>query len=977
MNCLNELLRWLPCSSYLLQSQTAVSQELENKYWTYRDRFRNYFTKVGYEAGESQTAASVYEISAKSLNYRRVNGVEVSTTGPNTYAMGVDYGDAIIDQGWYIMALASEYWLLKNKNQIETDAFKAVCNELYFYIHAIERLDGNADRIFDRSSPVSLNGFFVRSDHQTDYLKQLNTYNVPYNPIEWVKSGGFAGPEFSMIDSSNGIRVYDRDSFRINIQAGISNSDHNTWWQGGPGQFGAHQNWGNEMSQDQLYGILMGFKAVMNWVDSSLYVDPDGALSRFANKNLHQWIKDITHRIMQHVSKTHEGLFGLADQDDLKDKADSICAEITSKPYYRSDTLWLTTPDTFIFILSDTMVDTMIFTFYVRDTVSSTWFPGSSIRTCDVWQELETLKAGNYLFKEGNYVLTNPVNNDNLVTRGAVATALAYPLKLLGESITGQTYPDPYLKLRNNYSFYRWAINAYYLAMYSTGNAGTAKAIDNAALLGAISYLTLFDSKNINADKTLIQVKLGCPEVPKFSVDAMTLCVLQHPLNFQNIDFYEALWKRIPKSNILLAAFEDGLPLNMQDVYFENCLTAIHNRGGRLRYKDGNIRAVSLGGAYMDLRNGIYGEGTQGASMLENVELSARHFPNPVYHPLGAMEQTHNLKVHGAGNYYFYKSKIQFADYGSKMDQAGLLPVCTEIFDNTTQLQHTTWSKFVAVNQAWNHIHWPTSPAPTNPKKMYFGYMSYLYLDKGQNQIMGYTGGMPYLQALVATDQNLTISTDPLQWNTSAINATQNQWQTTPETQPSVNYNAIVEHGFPVANTIDINKLPLNTSNWQSTQANYCMNLKTPFSPVLGDGETESDTGIYGNGVGNGERRMPVSPADLGTMLSQHGHNGAAYVQSLRRVLRAMDMRPPNYGAIIDTFRQLLTQPLPDTVSAAVKHVYGLLQDFYLEVRTDKFIPEQDRLAQEQMVFAKMLALQQQLLVLSTDTNSIWHTPRF
>ena len=128
MNCLNELLRWLPCSSYLLQSQTAVSQELENKYWTYRDRFRNYFTKVGDQAGESQTAASVYEISAKSLNYRRVNGVEVSTTGPNTYAMGVDYGDAIIDQGWYIMALASEYWLLKNKNQIETDAFKAVCN---------------------------------------------------------------------------------------------------------------------------------------------------------------------------------------------------------------------------------------------------------------------------------------------------------------------------------------------------------------------------------------------------------------------------------------------------------------------------------------------------------------------------------------------------------------------------------------------------------------------------------------------------------------------------------------------------------------------------------------------------------------------------------------------------------------------------------------------------------------------------------
>jgi hypothetical protein len=54
---------------------------------------------------------------------------------------------------------------------------------------------------------------------------------------------------------------------------------------------------------------------------------------------------------------------------------------------------------------------------------------------------------------------------------------------------------------------------------------------------------------------------------------------------------------------------------------------------------------------------------------------------------------------------------------------------------------------------------------------------------------------------------------------------------------------------------------------------------------------------------------MPVSPADLGTMLTGQGQNGAAYVQSLRRVLRAMDMQPPNYEAIVDTFAQLLTQP--------------------------------------------------------------------
>jgi hypothetical protein len=50
-----------------------VNQELENKYWTYRDRYRNYFTKIGYEAGESQSAASINQLSAKSLKFKIKN----------------------------------------------------------------------------------------------------------------------------------------------------------------------------------------------------------------------------------------------------------------------------------------------------------------------------------------------------------------------------------------------------------------------------------------------------------------------------------------------------------------------------------------------------------------------------------------------------------------------------------------------------------------------------------------------------------------------------------------------------------------------------------------------------------------------------------------------------------------------------------------------------------------------------------------
>jgi hypothetical protein len=169
----------------LLSFYTVQAQwELENKYWTYRDRYRNYFTKIGPKSGESQSAASIKEFGATSLNYRIVNGQERATNPPNAYTMKVDYGDAVIDQGWYMMVLASEYWLLKRKGMQNTEAFKAVCNELYFAINAIERLDGNAEAIFDPQNPnVNLNGFFVRSDHQPNYLSEMNKNNVPHNPI--------------------------------------------------------------------------------------------------------------------------------------------------------------------------------------------------------------------------------------------------------------------------------------------------------------------------------------------------------------------------------------------------------------------------------------------------------------------------------------------------------------------------------------------------------------------------------------------------------------------------------------------------------------------------------------------------------------------------------------------------------------------------------------------------------------------------
>ena len=573
------------CFLCLVQSTLGqVNQELENKYWTYRDRYRNYFTKIGGEAGESQSAASINQLSAKSLKFKIKNKQEVATGQENNYLMAVDYADAVIDQGWYMMVLASEYWLLKNKNQMHTDAYKALCNELYFAINAIERLDGNAEPIFKPSYPPNLNGFFVRSDHQPDYLNGLNKVNVPLNPIQWLKSGGMTGPEFSFIDSSNGLRVYDQDSFRIDI----NNTNNRCSWQGGPGQLGSHQNWGNEMSQDQLYGLLMGFKSIMNWVDADLTVDPDGALTRFPNKNLHQWIKTITHRIMLHVSKTHKGLFGVADQDDLKADAEDACATITNKPYYRADT---TGSDTLVTYIRDStnnqIIDSIIdIVYFVKDTAAAAWFPGSKFRTCDVWQKLEELKAGNYLFKEANYIITNPANGDNLVTRGAVATPFAYALKSLGESITGNTYPEPFMKLRDNYQVYRWGLNAAWvakmIAIYTASGATTgwsaakitrwnqfvALSSKMPAVLTALNIaIPIALSLKDDWEKALDiynAVTSGCPMAAP-SPDLYAFCILQHSLNFKGSGMYKALWDRFPESNILKVGTFETIPLNLMN----------------------------------------------------------------------------------------------------------------------------------------------------------------------------------------------------------------------------------------------------------------------------------------------------------------------------------------------------------------------------------------------------------------------------
>jgi hypothetical protein len=52
---------------------TDVDLMLMQKYWNYRDNFRKNFIKVGWRQGESQSAASINQLSAKSLKFKIKN----------------------------------------------------------------------------------------------------------------------------------------------------------------------------------------------------------------------------------------------------------------------------------------------------------------------------------------------------------------------------------------------------------------------------------------------------------------------------------------------------------------------------------------------------------------------------------------------------------------------------------------------------------------------------------------------------------------------------------------------------------------------------------------------------------------------------------------------------------------------------------------------------------------------------------------
>ena len=95
------------------------------------------------------------------------------------------WGDTTIDLGWYIGILATEYAMRSNpKTFVGADggdpkSAQASANELYLALLALERLDKNAEAAFPSpcSQSKQLNGFFIRDDVPSSIHKQFPKAN--------------------------------------------------------------------------------------------------------------------------------------------------------------------------------------------------------------------------------------------------------------------------------------------------------------------------------------------------------------------------------------------------------------------------------------------------------------------------------------------------------------------------------------------------------------------------------------------------------------------------------------------------------------------------------------------------------------------------------------------------------------------------------------------------------------------------------
>lgn len=429
-----------------LPAQTLLSNQevLHNRYKTYRERFRKYFTVIGRDRGNGLPFSDI-EIQGW------IKAIEVDISGnpitngqnPNTHGKLNVGGDVTYYFAEYLGILSSEYWLLKRTGQQNTDEMKGLLNELYFTLFALERLDKYSPFYFDpdlSGSVASSNsdGFFVRDDTEPKIIQEaFSLYAYPRlmwetgtNSTGWELVDGFPTDK----NSQKFIANYVDGTSDYLVQIANSSMDREIHYKDEK----TEQSRLNEMSMDQLIGVLFGLKCVHKFVDPDIEVDPDGA-GTLEKKNLINWVKEQTDKLMLHLTKETEKIPMRADEE-VENIKKEVCKKMNEKPW----------------------VNVVYFRRYADkgDCEKLTGANSCVEDRCDNWEIVDYEPFNPVLARKGNYVITNPSNNNKPVFRGPYAFVFGYPLEKIGEEITGKDYPAVSIKLSAGAQAAKYLINA-------------------------------------------------------------------------------------------------------------------------------------------------------------------------------------------------------------------------------------------------------------------------------------------------------------------------------------------------------------------------------------------------------------------------------------------------------------------------------------------------------------------------------------
>lgn len=253
----NYLLIFLICFSRQINAQN--DQLNLEKYWKFRNTFKEHYIKIGPNVGESLPAGGIKPCTCvDDLDFP-----EDGTGWGETCYGEMTWGDGIIRHGHYLALLATEYRLLKNNNKDVT----GVLNEIYFALGAINRLDYNAEEelgpIYSVNLIPSQNGFFLREDITEDFTD-------------------FWENEETKIRGVNSAHYYNQRA-----SAGAPN---------GSTVFG--NSYQNVPSNDQVSSLVLGLRLIDKLVDN-VYVQPPSQEDGFF---IISETEAITNRLVTYIS---------------------------------------------------------------------------------------------------------------------------------------------------------------------------------------------------------------------------------------------------------------------------------------------------------------------------------------------------------------------------------------------------------------------------------------------------------------------------------------------------------------------------------------------------------------------------------------------------------------------------------------------------------------------------------------------------